>query len=246
MTIQQAIEGTYLDINNLQLSYVTTTTLGVAAGRARDSGNDMDIVLQTAVVITGTVNGANGLDVGSLANNTWYNVWLLGDPLAYKQPCAVVSLASSAVPYLPAGYGSYRRIGRVKTDGSAHFLPFTQSGRNSERFYQWDVPIAVLTGGSSATFAAVDASVGAPPSASPIYLNIAYTPVTAASTGSIRATGSAAAAGSCPINLKGNVNAVAFNANMVKILPSAVASIDYIVTASDALTLKVAAFEDLL
>ncbi len=247
MTVEQAINLTYLDVNGLQLSWASNTTLGVTTGRSRDSSNTMDIVLSAPIVINAATTGANGLDTGSLAATTWYNVFVVGDSLANKAPATVIS--TSSTPLLPKGYSSYRHIGWAKTDGSSHFLKFYQSGINSTRRYQWDVPIAILSGGTSTTFAAIDASVGAPKQAMPIFLNIAYTPTAAASTASIRPTGSSAAALSCPVELKSNVDDVAVKESSVQVLPqlsAGNASLDYIVTSGDALTLTVSGFEDYL
>lgn len=238
--------------DNCQVSWASATTLSVAAGQVRDSTNIYDIALSEAITLDGAVNGVNGLDTGALAANTWYAVFVIYDPTNANPPKTLLSTSATA-PLMPSlygtTYGAFRRIGWVKTDGSEEFLKFYCIGKGKERFYQWDVPISILSGGSSATFAAVNASVGAPKQVAPIYLNIAYTPTTAASVASIRPTGSTAAALSCPIELKSTVNAVAVKDSMVKILPllsSGNASIDYIVTASDALSLTVAAFEDYL
>lgn len=59
----------------------TTSLINMAAGAARDSTNTDDIVLSTAVVINGAVNGANGLDTGALAASTFYYVYVIGSSL---------------------------------------------------------------------------------------------------------------------------------------------------------------------
>lgn len=71
--------------------------------------------------------GANGLDTGTLAANTWYAVWVI-----YNGTTAAGLIStSSTAPTMPAGYTHRARVGWIRTDGSANRLPlgFTQRGR---------------------------------------------------------------------------------------------------------------------
>lgn len=250
MSQEQIVNAPNLYLDGLNLSFISNTTLGVAIGQCRDSTNVLDIFVNSPLVINGAVNGANGLDAGTLAINTAYWVFLIADFQGFNPAAALISTSATA-PYLPTGYGAFRRIGRCYTNSGPHFLDFKMSGRSTEKFVQFTNPLAVLSGGSSATFAAVNLLIGEPGATliTPVYLNVTYTPNTAASTASIRPTGSAATATNCPVELKGNVNAVSYKESMVKILPgisTSTLSIDYAVTASDALSLAVAAFEESL
>lgn len=176
-------------INGLKLAYATTTTLTVSAGKCSNSTNENDISVglplnvaatQTgtepvadgsgAVTINGAANGAGGLDTGSLANSTFYAVYAIGDSYGVNDGSAVIS-ANLSAPLLPAGYDMYFRIGFVKTDGSANFLPFRQDGCGLDRWMWYDAPIATgVTSGSSATYAAVDCSASLP-AATPTMVN---------------------------------------------------------------------------
>ncbi len=82
------VNAPYLALNGLLLSNDATTPntkLDVAAGVARDSNNIMDMNLgnflglgnstltsNSATVLNFSVNGANGLDTGSIAASTFY------------------------------------------------------------------------------------------------------------------------------------------------------------------------------
>lgn len=63
-----------------------------------------------SLVLNLTINGANGLDTGAVANGTFYHVW------AIDNGAGVVSLASLSptAPTLPGGYSYKCRLGAVK------------------------------------------------------------------------------------------------------------------------------------
>lgn len=173
------INAGLLYVNGLAISNNATTPntkVDVAAGQCRDSNNIVDLLLgdflsqgygtsNAATTINAAVNGANGLDTGSLGNNLFYYVYVIGDSSSKNATAAMLSLSATA-PVMPFGYDSMRLIGAVKTDGSAHFLLFYGTGNGSARFYQWDAPIAVTvtSSGTSATYSAMDLSTGVPAS----------------------------------------------------------------------------------
>lgn len=170
-----------LYINGLLLSNDATTPntkLDVAPGVCRDSNNLIDINLgnylglsgigtaNSVTVINFAVNGLNGLDTGSIAASTFYYVFAVADSSGKNVPGAIASLSASA-PTLPFGYDSIRLIGAAKTDGSSHLLAYYTSGSGSTKYFQWDAPIAVTVtaSGTSASYSAMDLSVGVPASA---------------------------------------------------------------------------------
>lgn len=159
-------------INGLVISNNATTpntVLDVALGRARNSTNVFDIELDTGVSINAAVNGRlNALDTGSLANNTFYAVFIIADSFGFNPTGCLMSLSWTA-PVLPFGYSILRRIGAVLTDGSAHILKFYQVGlagnqNAQQRLIQYDAPLAVtITGsGTSSSYLAMDLSVAVP------------------------------------------------------------------------------------
>ncbi len=171
-------------INGLKLTWLTTTTMSVSAGKCSNSTNENDITVglplnvaatQTgvepvddgtgAVTINTAVTGAAGLDTGAMANNTFYAVYAIGDSYGNNAGSALIS-ANLTSPLLPSGYDMSFRIGFIKSDGSAHILPFRQDGSGLDRWMWYDAPIATsVTAGASATYAPVDCSASLPAAA---------------------------------------------------------------------------------
>jgi hypothetical protein len=116
----------------------TTTSMKLAQAYAKT----------TASWAVGSGNG--GLDAGSIANNTWYHVFLIE-----RTDTGVVDVLISSSPMspaLPTGYTKQRRVGSIKTDGSGHWVAFAQTG---DEFVwasnQTEVSAATITGTSLLT-----------------------------------------------------------------------------------------------
>lgn len=150
-TWSSAVLRSYL--SGLTLSAAgSTATFGIAAGVAADSTNASMMALASAYTKTtsawavGTGNGA--LDSGAIANNTWYHVYLI-----QRVDTGVVDVifsTSASAPTLPADYTLYRRIGSIRTNGSAQWVKFSQNGDE----FLWDVvtgDVAVTNLGTTAT-----------------------------------------------------------------------------------------------
>lgn len=231
----------FLDAYGLQITWVSATTLGMAAGQARDSNNVIDIVLDEAVTIDGEVNGVNGLDTGALANATWYYIFLLGSSLNYKQPAAIIS--ASATPLMPTGYDSYRRIGFALTDGSAEFIKFYVYGNSTTRKYYWDALINELASEGNTSYTAVDLQSSVPPTVTLVTLNVEFVPNAAGDEALLRPTGSTATAN---FRIEGSVAAESASGQVV-INCNSSQSIDYKTTsADDELVIDTQGFEDFI
>ncbi len=124
-----------------------SSTMSISAGAANDSTNTILMILSSAISKTtaswavGTGNG--GLDTGSIANSTWYHFFEI-----YRPDTGVVDIlfsVSASSPTLPANYTLFRRIGSGRTDGSAHWLAFTQTGDT----FIWATANADVTAGST-------------------------------------------------------------------------------------------------
>lgn len=228
-------------INGLGISYATATTLTVASGQARDSTNVNDINLSASVTINGAINGAGGLDQGSLANNTWYAVFAIDDSTKANTGSALISTSATA-PILPFNYNMVARIGWVRTDGSSQFLPFHQTGNSTTRRMCYDTLIQVLSAGNATTFTDVDCSASVPTTAKGVLLRTAFTPATAGTNRlKIRVNGSSSVNGSAQVN--GTVNSVISIGEVWSPIASGV--IEYLVTnASDAADISIVAYDD--
>lgn len=244
MTGLPPVNAAELYINNLELAWATATTLTVAAGRARNSTNQNDIILEEAVTINGAANGANGLDIGSLDNNTFYAVYVIGDSFKNSPTAAIIS-ADTAQPLLPANYDMYRRIGWVLTDSSAEFLLFWQFGNQAERQYYYDAGISALSTGSSATFTEIDLSTSVPPIATEVLFDVTYTPNAATDVAEFLPFGSSATTGI----VRFGYGVAGAQVGMVTVpcrLDADVPKIQYKVTAGDTLTMLTVGYKDYL
>jgi hypothetical protein len=117
----------------------SVSTFGVAAGAATDSLNGATMPFPaaytktTSVWAVGTGNGA--LDTGAIANSTWYYVFLI-----QRTDTGVTDILfslSPTSPTMPASYTLFRRIGAMKTDGSAHWIAFSQV----DDLFLWSAPV---------------------------------------------------------------------------------------------------------
>lgn len=80
-----------------------------------------------SVTISTASSGANGIDSGSVAANTWYSVWVI-----YNGTTVAGLLSTSATtPTLPGGYTYYARVGWIRTDGSSNLYRLLQYGRKT-------------------------------------------------------------------------------------------------------------------
>ncbi len=107
------------------------TSIDITADSAvmvNPTGNVPVYVTAVSVTINETTTGANGLDTGSLANNTFYHHYLISNGTA----TAGLSSTSATSPTLPGGYVYLCRLGASKTNGSAIHYGFRQSGATTQ------------------------------------------------------------------------------------------------------------------
>jgi len=159
-------------IEGLQVSDASVSTKTIAIGSCRDDTNIFNIVSSGTLTPSIAASGANGLDTGSEASDTWYSIWVIaggGNPVA-----SLLSVSSSS-PTLPGTYTVKRRVGWVRNDGSSNFYDdFTQSN-GRDRLILWresEVTLEVLTNGGATTYADVDLSEFVPPTCQIAYLNM--------------------------------------------------------------------------
>ena len=251
----------YLD--GLNISVASTTILGIAPGMCRDAGNAIDMevgfsnlqgIVYPATQIQGyipgllvnsAVNGANGLDTGTLAASTQYAVYLIGDSRGYMPVAGILTLTSRVLPVMPQGYDSYRLLGFMATDGSSHFVYATSKPQNmvGALEYLLQPPIAVLSGGNATTFTAIDMSSAIPTTTLEnviVTLLVTFIPAAAGDVVEFRPTSSAATSGIPTIT--GVTAGIAQSQYMVMIagVGSSKPEIDYLVsTSSDSVSVSV-------
>ena len=127
-----------------------TTTIDVAPGSARVTGNPVTLngvlsgVLQSAGAWAAGF-GVNKLDTGTRAASTWYHVFIIRKLVGGDGD--LLFSASLAAPVVPAGFEVIRRIGSVKTDSSGNIVPFINVGRH----FWWVTPIKDAAGSLTTT-----------------------------------------------------------------------------------------------
>ena len=140
-------------------------------------------------VISGS--GANGLDTGTSSASTWYNVFVIYNPVT-ATVAGLFSLSATA-PTLPSGYTFFARVGVVRTDnsGSKYLFQTLQYGRrvqyvpNASTNLTTPITLGAGVAGTytAAVYSAVPVSLTAviPPTASEVEFEIgcgtANTPV---------------------------------------------------------------------
>lgn len=138
----------------------SSATFGIAAGYAADTGNAALMNLASAYTKTtsawavGTATGS--LDTGAIANNTWYHVFLIR-----RTDTGVVDVlisTSATTPTMPASYTQKRRIGSMRTNGSAQWIKFIQNGDD----FTWDTPVADVSAATNPGTAAVTRTLTVP------------------------------------------------------------------------------------
>lgn len=181
-----------LYINGMGLTYINTMQLLIADGICRDSTNNDDMVVSTPNSIGTTLNfaftGLNGLDKGTPATNTFYQIFAIADPTLYQPSGYIATLNTNAEPLLPFGYGLTRRIGYVLFNNIPNITPFVQFASSNTRVYQYDMSIIVLTNGNAVTFTNVTLAPAVPTNPfiyTPVWLSIIATPNAAGDTISI-------------------------------------------------------------
>lgn len=258
----------HLYIQGLQLSVATPTAgtvICVAPGAARDSTNSIDMVVglqnyfgidnpavlevgfQRGLFINSAVNGANGLDTGTIAASTQYAVYLIGDSRNYNNTAAVLSLTSNTAPLLPSGYDSYRLIGFWATNSSSQFVYSSNKPQNIAGLLTYfnSPGVSVLSGGTATSFTAIDLTTN---SAIPtttlqnviVTFLVTFTPAAAGDTVQFRPTGSSATGGLPTIT---GVTAAIAQSQYIQVIAGVGSSkpeIDYKVTSgSDAVSVSV-------
>lgn len=99
----------------------------ISAGSCRSDDDTIDLLLNATIskdISASWAEGNNqgGLDTGTVANDTWYYIWLI-----YRSDTAIVDAlfsTSSTSPTLPTNYDSKRLIGAVYRNSSSSISGF--------------------------------------------------------------------------------------------------------------------------
>lgn len=127
-----ALNGSY---RNLVISQASNTTMTITWDEliAKTAmGGQAYLKASGSFTLNFGTTGANGIDTGALANNSFIYVYAIYNPTT--NVWATLGSISVSSPTLPSGYTVFILIGASLTDGSAHLLVTRQIG--NEVFYQ--------------------------------------------------------------------------------------------------------------
>lgn len=171
------VNGLTLTAGPINADVLSTATLLIGPGQARDSTDVNDIELEaTATLNTALAGVVNGLDQGALAATTKYAVYVIGDSTQYNDTGTLLS-TSFTNPILPFGYDMFRRIGTVLSNAAGtRLLNFHQRGTDSIRNTYYAVPLATaVVAGNSAVLADVVLTTWVPTTATKVQILSALT-----------------------------------------------------------------------
>jgi hypothetical protein len=147
LAIERRLPKNYVTGLYYALGTDTDHDIDVETGSCRDEDNSSDIIHTgpTTFQLDGTA-GPNALDTGSPANNSWYALYIIS-----KDDGTVATVASLASTWGAVtktnltGYSYGRRIGYLRTDGSANLVWFRQAKNGQrKRWHYWDNNNVVL------------------------------------------------------------------------------------------------------
>jgi hypothetical protein len=97
---------------NLEIRKSAATTIDVNADEIilEDAGGRTQKIRQLDLTVSSATSGANGLDTGTIANDTWYYLWVIWNGAT---AAGLLSLSASE-PTLPAGYTYKVRVSEAR------------------------------------------------------------------------------------------------------------------------------------
>jgi len=236
-------------IDGCELSFLTTSTVQVATGTLRDGGDGSGITVGSALTADITVAGANGLDTGAEAGDTWYAVHVIADTSGANATASLLSLSATA-PTFPSGYDITRRVGWVRNDAGNDFRKFVQVGTGHSRRYINQVDqadIKALTAGNSTTFIGVFLDDFIPETSREVQLRADFENVGGTDTDEVvfRDPNSGLTEANAPIRIGPGILLTTPMKTLINLITNDVFAINYAVTAAaDSLDLYVLGYID--
>lgn len=152
--------------------------IDITAGQVTLTTAGGQVVSRTNVslIVNFTLNGANGLDTGSLAASTWYYVYVIDNGAG----AAALGSLSATAPTLPSGYSYKCRLGAVQTDGSSNFFRTLQLGNRASykatAATNTTAPFVITTTTGSTSPTVTGNGFALPPTATHIYVTMGCVP----------------------------------------------------------------------
>lgn len=171
--IVNIVGSSYSNLSITQNSGTPTTQLDMSADYVVAISTTGTALFKSAfsATINAATTGANGLDGGSLANSTWYYAYAIAKA---DGTWAGLLSASSSSPSMPTDYIYKRRLGAVRTNGSAQFMRTLQKNERVQYVVASGTTTTamplVASGGTASTWTAASVSAIVPPTAQSIHL----------------------------------------------------------------------------
>jgi hypothetical protein len=181
----------HLYISGMNVSVASNTVMAIAPGMCRDFNDNIDMEYDVPLYLNSAVNGAGGLDFGTILAAANYNLWAIADSSNKHPPSGLISLQANVAPLLPLGYDSRRLIGMVTTS-SSNFQAASVLNANYYKGYFLQPAVSVLSGGNATSFTAVDLSTPIPTTTDPFVIAVAtvtFIPAAAGDVVTFRPTG---------------------------------------------------------
>lgn len=163
--IEGYINGLKTETNSTNPNY----QVDIKAGACRNDADNGNIVVSSPLTVDITASGANGLDTGSEATNTWYYIWVIAKD---DGTTAGLLSVSSSSPTMPSSYTKKRRVGVVRNDAGSNFWAFRVEGNGKVKYVIYDDDIPVMDGGTATTFTDIDCSAAVPPVCRYAYMRV--------------------------------------------------------------------------
>ena len=230
-------------------SFSTASKILISGGSARNSTDTNNIISAGSVSADLTVSGANGLDTGVEAIDTWYAAFVIVDTTGANLPVGLFSTSATA-PTLPSGYDIVRRIGWARNNAASDIRKFFTFGGDRRRRYVNDVvssEIKALAGGVATSFTAVSLAAFMPPTSLEVEIRADFENAggTDTDTAVFRPTGSAISEVNASASIGPGILLTNPMRHMIDLITDSSESIDYAVTAAaDSLDLYVLGYTD--
>lgn len=123
----QVIKGALFGLKIGPDPVASATRIKISSGANVGSDDGLELITATSdISINSATTGANGLDSGSMADATWYNIFMIFNPVT--ETVAGLLSTSSTSPTLPSGYTLKRRVGAAYYLTATGFRLFYQRG----------------------------------------------------------------------------------------------------------------------
>lgn len=121
-----------LRVTNTTASAPDTQTVVTADAVTVESTAGTAYRLRTvSLTVSSSFTGANGIDAGGLANNTWYGIYVIYSSSSDTTAGLISAQFSSSSVTMPTGYDAQARFAAMRTNGSAHFQRTYQFGNKA-------------------------------------------------------------------------------------------------------------------